>query len=1240
MSKKTSPKLIDQKSQKVEDIYKKKTQHEHILSLPDTYIGSVQSDTINMWIHDDSQELNMKKDITFVPGLYKIYDEILVNASDNTIRDKTCKIIKVTIDQDIGRITVWNDGTGIPVQIHKEYNVYIPELIFGHLLTSSNYDQKGKTVGGKNGIGAKACNIFSTEFVVKTLDTKNKKEYCQKFENNMFKVNPPEIKSIADKSKSYTEISFIPDFKRFGIKGLTNDIINLFKKRVYDVAAYCGAKVKVYLNDKHINIGDFKDYIRTFYPKDSIPSNITYKKFNERWKVGVLYDKEVGFNQVSYVNGICTYLGGTHVDYVTNQIIKKILEHIQVKHKGVNVKSSLIRENLTVFIDCVIEDPAFSSQTKETLTTKSTLFGSECVIDDAFINEFIETGIIEDVVKYAQFRAQEELKKTDGKKVTNVRGIDKLEDALWAGGKKSKYTRLILTEGDSAKAFAMAGLSVIGREKYGVFPLRGKFLNVREATTKQLVNNMEFYNLKQILGLKQNKKYTDVSKLRYGGIIILTDQDFDGSHIKGLLINMFHRYWPSLLKIDGFIQSMATPIIKAWKTSDKNKSNPLIFQTMSEYHNWVNNTMNGVTKGWEIKYYKGLGTSTEKEAKEVFNEYEKNIVNYIWETSDQEDKNNQNDEKEKEVKDTEEVVQEEVAESETDKNQEVEDDDDDDIVDIYSKSHASITLAFEKLQADNRKTWLSKYDKKKIVEPIDHKLTFSDFIHGELIHYSNYSNLRTLPSMMDGQKPSQRKILYSCFKRNLYKEIKVAGLASYVVDDAEYHHGENSLQEATIGMAQNFVGSNNINLLKPCGNFGYRNEGGDNSASPRYIFTHLSSIVPYIFRKEDEPVLDYILEDGKFIEPESYAPIVPLILVNGAKGIGTGFSTTVPSFNINKIIDNLEKMLDQKEPDNLFPWYRGFTGKIESQKDKKGSLIDDKYRTSGIYEVINENTIRITELPIGTWTNNYCKFLDTCLVDPKTKKTSKTQFLQSYVKAPGNNVVDIEVVFWGSCLQDLLLKNTLETSLKLYGCLAVSNMYLYNEKGTVTKYDCVEDIFYEFYQFRTKIYAKRKAHVIKDLENQMNILKYKVKFIKQITSDELIVNKKKQDVLVKELENLKYPKFSTDSYAVEDKKDYKYLTSMAILSLTEEKMNELNDEFKKKEKEYNDYLNITVEELWRRELKELRAYYDKWLQECLEAEENNEKKNGKKEKKPKNVKGKSKTTVAKPAAGKTIKASK
>eukprot|EP00826_Nyctotherus_ovalis_P040313 TRINITY_DN3964_c0_g1_i7.p1 TRINITY_DN3964_c0_g1~~TRINITY_DN3964_c0_g1_i7.p1 ORF type:complete len:586 (-),score=183.51 TRINITY_DN3964_c0_g1_i7:19-1776(-) len=550
----------------IEKIYQKKTLLEQILLRPDTYIGSVEYFQQFLWIYNKEDDAIVYKRIQYVPGLFKIFgksfndsdvDEILVNASDNYQRDHSMNLLKVEIDQGQGKISVWNNGKGIPCVMHKEHGVYVPELIFGHLLTSSNYnDMEKKVTGGRNGYGAKLTNIFSRKFVVEAGDEKNGKLFVQEFSENMSKKDEAKVSKY--KGKDYTCVTFYPDLKLFGMEHLDDDMISLMYKRVYDIAGITPDTVKVFLNGERLKVKSFCEYVDYYlksykrHSEDEAELPKLFEHINDRWEFCVSMS-DGQFQQVSFVNGICTIKGGTHVNAVTDQVVEFITAHIQKKHK-LNLKPYQVKASLWVFVNSLIENPTFDSQTKETLTLKPSAFGSDFRLSEGFLKKVLGCGIVEMLVAVAQAKDKANMaKQLKGKKRGRLLGIEKLEDANWAGTKKSGECFLIVTEGDSAKGLAMNGVEVLGRDKYGVFPLRGKMLNVRDAKNTQVRDNREINDLVQIFGLQFGATYEDVNSLRYGGLMIMTDQDVDGSHIKGLVINFFQAFWPSLFKLSNFL---------------------------------------------------------------------------------------------------------------------------------------------------------------------------------------------------------------------------------------------------------------------------------------------------------------------------------------------------------------------------------------------------------------------------------------------------------------------------------------------------------------------------------------------------------------------------------------------------------------------------------------------------------------------------------------------------------------
>ena len=1092
------------------------SQIEHILKRPGMYIGGIEEIKKENWIMVDNKIV--KKEITYSPGLFKIFDELIVNAYDQATRDNTLKTIKVNIDNKTNEISVYNDGVGIDVVMHPKEKIYVPELIFGHLLTSTSFNENAvRTTGGIHGLGAKLTAVFSSYFKVEVADPINKKKFHQIYTNNLSKKSIPIIKNY-DKSNGYVKISYIPDMKYFKMNKLSDDMLSLMKRRVYDITALTGQtsltrptrltrdNIKVYLNDTKIDIRNLSDYVSLYTDKTQLSINCdknSIKYEDKRWNI-IITQSQGDFEQISFVNGINTLNGGYHVNYIINHILKKIKEYIYKKYKTDKIKDRFIKNNLWIFISAVIENPTFSSQTKDELMTPVDKFGSSCIISEKSIkNIYMSDGFNELIKNQIYIMEKQDITKVSVKRKSNIVSIPKLYDANYAGTGKASDCTLILTEGDSAKSMAVSGLSVIPKATniYGVFPLKGKLINVRDMPHKRIIKNTEFINLKNILGLKMDKKYTqdNINELRYGSIILMMDADVDGSHIKGLFINMLHYYWPSLLKIDGFVKIFITPIVKVSKKKDN-----LIFYNNDDYDKWKkkNDYIN-----WKIKYYKGLGTNTAVEAKEYFSNLDKHIVHMIW------------------------------TDTSTD----------------------SIKLGFSKALAENRKQWLKKYDSSSQNKYDTHKLTYHNFIHKELIHFSNYDNIRSIPNMIDGLKPSQRKVLYSAFKRDLKNEIKVAQFVGYISEHTSYHHGEVSLSNTIINMAQNFVGSNNINLLEPKGQFGTRLLGGKDHSSPRYIFTQLNKITRYIFRKEDDDILEYLNDDGIKIEPKFYVPVIPLILINGSEGIGTGYSTYIPKHNPIDIISAIKNKLQDKKINEIKPWYRNFTGSII--KTSK-----DIYITKGIYDNDN-NVITIKELPIGTWTDRYREFITNLLNEHKSIRSVKHNSTDTIVNITiklntESNINDIDKFF------------ALTSSINL------SNMHAYDDNTTIKKFRNINLIINEFYDIRLKYYDIRKKHILNKLDHELKILESKVKFINFVIDGSIKVLNIPHKNLINILDKKKF-------YKIDNENTYTYLTNISIYNMTSEKIMELKKILKNKKTIYTELKNKSIKQLWMEDLLEL-----------------------------------------------------
>ncbi|XP_051948488.1 DNA topoisomerase 2-beta-like isoform X2 [Xyrauchen texanus] len=1143
------------KKMSVERIYQKKTQLEHILLRPDTYIGSVEPVTQQMWVFDEEIGMNLRE-ITFVPGLYKIFDEILVNAADNKQRDKNMTTIKINIDPESNTISVWNNGKGIPVVEHKDEKMYVPALIFGHLLTSSNYnDNEKKVTGGRNGYGAKLCNIFSTKFTVETACKDYKRNFKQAWHENMTKTSEAKIKFFD--GEDFTRVAFQPDLAKFKMEKLDKDIVALLTHRAYDVAGSCRG-VKVMLNGKKLPVNGFRSYV-DLYVKDKLDETgvslkVVNETVNERWEV-CLTMSEKGFQQISFVNSIATTKGGRHVDYVVDQIVAKLIEVVKKKNKaGVSVKPFQVKNHVWVFVNALIENPTFDSQTKENMTLQTKSFGSKCALSEKFIRAATNCGIVESILNWVKFKAQMQLnKKCSSVKHSKIKGIPKLDDANDAGGKHSSECTLILTEGDSAKSLAVSGLGVIGRDRYGVFPLRGKILNVREATHKQIMENAEINNIIKIVGLQYKKSYDDsesLKSLRYGKIMIMTDQDQDGSHIKGLLINFFHHNWPSLLK-HTFLEEFITPIVKA----SKNKQE-MAFYSIPEFDEWKKHTEN--YKTWHIKYYKGLGTSTSKEAKEYFSDMERHRIMFKYNGT--------------------------------------EDD-------------AAITLAFSKKKTDDRKEWLTNFmeDRRQrrmhglpeqfLYGTATRHLSYNDFINKELILFSNSDNERSIPSLVDGLKPGQRKVLFTCMKRNDKREVKVAQLAGSVAEMSAYHHGEQALMMTIVNLAQNFVGSNNINILQPLGQFGTRINGGKDAASPRYIFTMLSPLAKLLFPAVDSSLLKFLYDDNQKVEPEWYIPIIPMVLVNGAEGIGTGWACKIPNYDPREIVNNVNRMLNHQDPLPMLPSYKNFKGVIHE-------LGQNQYFVSGEVSVLDKNTIEITELPVRTWTQAYKE----SVLEPMLQGTDKTPPLISDYK---EYHTDTTVKFVVRMTEEKLAQAEaagLHKVFKLQSSLTCNSMVLFDHMGCLKRYESVHDILKEFFELRLHYYKLRKDWLVGSLGAEAAKLSNQALFVlEKIEGKISIENKSKRDLIrmlvqrgyesdpvaawnkaqEKSLEDEDIDGNESDSSVDSGSSsgpNFNYILNMPLWCLTKEKVEELLKQRDMKKAELNELQRKNSEDLWREDL--------------------------------------------------------
>lgn len=1138
--------------------YEKLDQIDHVLKRPDVYIGSTRSRNTNEFVVVDNNKIE-KKNINISPAILRIFIEPLSNVVDNFARSKQKGIkaskLEINIDEKTGETSFWNDGEIIPIEIHPIEKCYNHSLIFGQLLTSSNYndDEDRIDISGKNGIGIKATGIFSKKITVEGVDPVNEKHFIQTWTNNLKSASEPKV-TVSKLKKGYTKVSYIPDFAQFELKGYTSDILSLYKRYVIDVAML--TKMTVIFNEEELIMKSLQDYAK-LYSKIETDEYLYIKTAN----CEVVTTPSFEFESISFANGIFTPLGGTHVDAWSEALFRPLVEKLN-KPKKPQINIADVKKFFRLFVVASVNKPSFDSQSKLKLESPTV----EAEVKRNHIATLAHWSVFEMLEDLIRMKEMVALKKVERKK--GFQKIAGLSPANNEGGKLGRECILAIVEGESAKTFASYGLkeSVFdkqGRDWIGIYPIRGKILNTRNANVLTISKNTVICEIIQALGLQQNLDYTleeNFKKLRYGKLLIITDADVDGFHISGLIQNFFHSLFPSLLKRkESFLSSMQTPIVRVYS---ENKD--ILFYDENDFRKYAEEFRETSNKKIKCKYYKGLGASNKKDVIETFG---RKVINF--------------------------------HENEADNN--------------------TFTKVFHKKFTDQRKEWLEKYDSSNTVlkwnrgnEHETKELSYSDFINTEMIKFSISDCNRSIPHLIDGFKEGHRKVLYGCFKRKMKyngKVIKVSQLSGIISDISAYHHGEQNLFKTITHMASQYVGCNNIPLLYRDGQFGSRAEGGKDAANARYISTKLDMLTRLIFRIEDEPLLNYKEDDGRSIEPEFYVPIIPLICVNGCiTGIGTGWSCNVPCYNPIDIIEAIKVWLNNdgnifEEEDgvtvSLFseikPWYHGFKGEIKL-------VSENKYLTYGVIEE-TKNGCKVTELPIGLWISDF---------EDQLASLKEEKIISDYKNHSDPDKVDFTIIEDEDGIKCDL------SNLKLISSLSTNNMVLFNAEGKLKKYPNVESIIDEYCKVRFDFYVKRKHFTLMKIEKEILQYKNKKRFLSEICDGTIkLFNENKKDYIKTEkmieiLNERKYDK--EDSFKVDleqeekddeeddekeekeekeksTKNDFEYLLRMQINSITEERVLKLKIEIENKEQERDILKNTSVKDIWIKELDELLKSY-------------------------------------------------
>ena len=1164
--------MMEQEEQKKtkKPVYQKMDPISHIHKRPDMYLGSLDFTVrAGEWIFGEDDRFHWITEPRYSDGLWRIFLEPVSNIIDNCWRSRQassdCKKIRVEIESDI--ISLWNDGLFIPIEKNEATGLYNPQLIFGNLLTSSNYnDMEERLSSGRNGLGVKLTNVFSSEFSIECGDPEKGVVYSQTWRNHMRDVEEPVLRK--KKNTGYTMLHFKPDLALFGgMETLDATIVGLFRKSCVDMAMT--TRVPVFLNEKKMTIHSFKDYVLLFPHRVSDEkkplmiswdNNDIQKKKEEMLEVVICPSFDDEYHEVAFVNGIYNREGGAHVDAVASEFFKQVLARLNKGRTTHLFSVKDIRSHFSIFVNAMLVNPTFTNQSKTRLNAPV----PRVAIDAKHVATVCSKwGFMEKMGDLLKMREMSSLKKTE-KKARGYHRIEGLDHANKAGGKDSADCTLILCEGLSAKTYAVTGVECgwngrKGRDYFGIFALKGKLLNVRNATSDSISGNKEIASIIQALNLKHRTDYTaqnEFDSLSYGRVMIITDADVDGLHIASLILNLFHVLFPSLLRRPTpFLYWMMTPVAKIFSSGPV-----LTFYNDSDYQKAL---LERTGTKFKVKYYKGLGTSSDEEVRETFGA---KVVSF-------------------------------EADVETD---------------------AHMNMVFSKTTANDRKRWMEGYDPDKYETPLN-TYAITEFIDQEHIRFSIDDCKRNIPNLYDGLKLSQRKILYSIFKKNLVaggKSMKVAQLAGYVAETSNYHHGEQCLYDTITRMAQDFVGSNNIPLLSKDGQFGSRSHNGKDAANGRYIFTRMLSLTRLLFPAADDELVPYTLDDGDRVEPDYYVPILPMILVNGCRtGIGSGWSCNVPLYNPLDLMKCVREWLVYKEAilsattadvtlkqfemPALVPYYHGFTGRIEQVGETKfrsygiveeESVVAPTNKRSKKSKSSSGETHVIREIPIDSSIEKQKDILERLLEDKKLKsmKNYSSPNQPIFCFTPNEGFVP-----------------SIET-LSLTSDIHLSNMVLFTEQGRLQKYDTLRDIFENYCDRRYGIYVLRKDAMMRHLQAQLDHDLLKRRFLSDVIEDRLAVFRRPEKDILEQMKTMGYvvavqpPPPSMEEAVTENEEKEKglgFLLAIPVRQFTRENLEALDKKIEKLRRELADLEKRTPGSMWRHELDVLEKEYSTYRED-------------------------------------------
>lgn len=1099
---------------------------------PDTYIGAPAGATKEKtWLANlnKDNDVNCVYDNQFIcSSLIGICKEVFDNASDNVERSKLEGINpgRVEIAMTENTLSVRNYGKHIPIVIHFKQKIWTPQLIFGELLTSDNYDDSiARYKIGRNGYGVKLTNIFSKIFALEIGDPVEKLTYKQTWQNGMQDVSEPIIEKY--NGEAFTQVTFMPDFEYlYGDhtkNGWLESFVGMFRYRTMGMSYACG--IETVFNSVVYNFPTIEELFKCHCTMTEDTKFLKWtNKTNKYDEIIVADTPGKGFTS-AFVNGTPVHQG-THVNAFLNEVFSEIKEEYKNNHKK-TITLKHIKKHVSVLIRIKVNHPKFDGQIKnKMLQPTEAILAKTIEIPVKLKREILKWDLDDEIRKAFSMKTKKAVEARRQKS-----RIRKVYEAEYAGkpGYRDKCS-LILTEGDTGCTLALAGLKYFpGSIQYnGVYPLKGVVMNIDRHGAARIDNNKEISDIMKILGAEKDVDYQDpinFNKLRYTRLIFMCDTDDDGNHIQGLLFNFIYKFLRSLAPFD-FALALLTPVVESHKGNEK-----IAFYYHKQYLDWQSRLPD--LHKWDVQYYKGLGSwndDDDQTLKKLF----KNPIIIKYQ------------------------------------------------VDPYTDS--VLDLAFNKGRADDRKKWISNYDENQLAE-ITTPRPVTDFFQNEFRSFCKANVKRMIPRLMDGMKPVHRKIMYCALKKwtkglsgKNAKVIKIPQFAGHIMEHAGYHHGEQALYSAIVGMGQCYqTGPNNIALLEKQGNHGTRRKKGKDQSPARYLYSKCAPIAHYIFRKEDEPLWEYLYDEGVRIEPKELYPIIPLCVINKVKGIATGWSTDIPPHDPFKVIEWIqqwvEELRDKKNiPENqltidikskpeLVPYWKGYRGEIRRIKAEPYEC----FLSFGEFRYQHHVTV-VTELPVGRSIDNYKAFLmkNEQLYNENNEK-SILRTAEQFLPPP-----QIGFRIHG------MFNPTLER-LRLVETISLKNMVLIDKDSNPKHFSYIFEILCNWCSDRLKIYEKRKIYLIDSLILKLKSVTLRYMFVMDVVEGRLILkNKDKETQIIPYMKSKGYPYIGNDSFL-----------RMPISSITKNKLDKLREEIGDINEKLEYYKIVWHGDLWLKDLEEL-----------------------------------------------------